>query len=65
MMDDMVTKIYTHPTKTDTLYPLMTAEERLRLLRGIRGMWKNRKPDPIRKLKKIRKGWERVLPSIR
>jgi hypothetical protein len=40
----------------------MNREERLRVLNNIRGMWKNRKPDPIKELKKIRKGLDRKLP---
>jgi hypothetical protein len=39
----------------------MTAEERLRLLRKIRGMWKDRKPDSIEEPKEIRKGWNRKI----
>jgi hypothetical protein len=47
----------TTKTQTQEMYLLMTVEERLRLLRQIRGMRKNRKPDSIEELKKIRKGW--------
>jgi hypothetical protein len=36
--------------------------ERLRVLKSIRGMWKNKKPDPIKEMEKIRKGWDRKLP---
>jgi len=45
----------TTKTQTQKIYPLMTVEERLKLLRQIRGMWKDRKPDPIEELKEIRK----------
>ena len=48
-------------TREQKIYPLMTAEERLKLLRQIRGMWKDRKPDPIEELKEIRKGWNRKI----
>ena len=40
---------------------LMTGQERLLLLRNIRGMWKNRKPDPIKELEKIRREWDREI----
>jgi hypothetical protein len=37
-------------------------EERLKLWEQARGMWKNRKPDPIKELRKMRKEWDRKLP---
>jgi hypothetical protein len=37
-------------------------EERVRILDTVQGMWKKRRPDPVRELDKIRKEWERVLP---
>jgi hypothetical protein len=40
-------------------------KERLAAWERVRGMWKNRKPDPIKELKKMRRGWERKLPSLR
>jgi hypothetical protein len=41
--------------KSATISPLlMTGQERLLLLRSIRGMWKNRKTDPIKESEKIR-----------
>jgi hypothetical protein len=36
-------------------------KERLQLWEQARGMWKHRKPDPIRELQKMRKEWERNL----
>jgi hypothetical protein len=51
----------TTKTTTPKIYPLMSVEERLRRLRQIRGMWKDRKPDPIEELKEIRKGWDRKI----
>jgi hypothetical protein len=36
------------------LRPFLTPEERLAAWRQIRGMWKGRKPEPIKELKKIR-----------
>lgn len=41
---------------------LRDPKARLAAFRAIRGMWKNRKPDPIKELKKMRKEWERKLP---
>jgi ABC-type multidrug transport system ATPase subunit len=53
--------IVTTKTQAQNIYPLMTVEERLRLLRQIRGIWKDRKPDPIEELNEIRKGWSKPL----
>ena len=39
----------------------MTGQERLLLLRNIRGLWKNRKPDPIKESEKIRSEWDREV----
>ena len=36
---------------------LLSGQERLLLLRNIRGMWKHRKPDPIKELQKMRREW--------
>jgi len=40
---------------------LLTGQERLLLLRGIRGMWKGRKTDPVKELEKIRREWDREM----
>jgi len=40
---------------------LLTGQERLLLLRGIRGMWKGRKTDPIKELNKISREWDRKI----
>lgn len=51
--------------KPSSLYPAMlTREERLAVLRKLKGAWKHRKPDPIKELNKMRKEWERKLPSF-
>ena len=51
--------------KPSTLYPAMlTREERLAVLQKLKGVWKNRKSDPIKELSKMRKEWERKLPSF-
>lgn len=51
-------------TKTDqksktSLYPLITPGERLSIWEKARGMWKNKTPDPVQELKKMRKEWNR------
>jgi len=40
---------------------LLTGQERLLLLRNIRGMWKHRKTDPVKELEKIRREWDREM----
>jgi hypothetical protein len=40
---------------------LLNGQERLLLLRNIRGMWKHRKPDPIKELEKMRREWDREI----
>ncbi len=51
-------------TKMPTLlYPLITPKGRKEAWVQARGMWKNRKPDPIKELAKMRKEWERKLPK--
>jgi hypothetical protein len=40
---------------------LLTGQERLLLLRNIRGMWKHHKTDPIKELEKIRREWDREM----
>jgi len=45
------------------LSPMLDPKARLAALRQLRGIWKNRKPDPIKELAKIRKEWERKLPK--
>jgi len=54
-------KIY-KPTK---IYPLILPKKRLAIWEKVKGMWKNRKPDPIKELEKMRKEWERRLPSLK
>ncbi|MEK6683678.1 MAG: hypothetical protein AABY46_03370 [Nitrospirota bacterium] len=43
------------------MYPLMIPRERLSIWEKARGMWKRRKPDPEKELKKMRKEWARKL----
>jgi hypothetical protein len=48
--------------KSRIISPLfLTGQERLLLLRNIRGMWKHRKPDPIKELEKMRREWDREI----
>lgn len=39
--------------------PLLSKKERILALERVRGIWKNKKSDPIKELKRIRKEWER------
>ncbi len=48
-----------------SVYMPARGEERLRILRKVKGMWKNRKPDPIKELEDIRAGWECNLSSTK
>lgn len=48
--------------RSSHVIPILDKEARLAALRQIRGMWKNRKPDPIKELAKMRREWERKLP---
>jgi hypothetical protein len=46
-----------HSQGKPKLYPLMSPEQRLAVWEKARGMWKHRRPDPIRELKAIRGTW--------
>ena len=48
----------------EKIYPLVAPEERLLVLRKLRGMWKNRRPDPIKELAKMRREWDRKLLNL-
>jgi len=54
-------KIIEEKNQTNYIYPLITTRERLWLLKNIKGIWKNRKPDPIKELKKMRQEWNRKI----
>jgi hypothetical protein len=47
--------------KKASMYPLIIPRERLSIWEKARGMWKRRKPDPAKELKKMRKEWARKL----
>ena len=59
----LMTKVATKPnTKSEVLSPyIKKGKERLKAFDALQGMWKHRKPDPIKELNKIRKGWDRKL----
>ena len=62
----MATAIKIHQRLRETvLNPFLTPAEKLAILRDVKGIWKNRKPDPIKELAKMRKGWERKLPKLK
>jgi len=54
-----MTKMTIEKKLTNYIYPLMTLRSRLLLLKNIKGIWKNRKPDPIKELAKMRREWDR------
>jgi len=58
-----MTKTATKLATEERMNPvLLNREERGKIWQQARGMWKDRKPDPIKELKKMRKEWERKLP---
>jgi hypothetical protein len=48
-----------------TTSPLLTPEERLKLWKRFKGMWKDHTPDPIEELEQMRKEWDRDFPPVR
>jgi len=58
-----MTKTTIKPNTAEGNQPIvLNGEERGKILEKARGMWKNRKPDPIKEHKKIRKELDRKLP---
>jgi hypothetical protein len=54
----------TKPNREEGTHPIvLNGEERGKIWEKARGMWKNRKPDPIKEHKQIRKELDRKLPS--
>jgi hypothetical protein len=43
----------------------VTARDRLLIWERARGIWRHKKGDPIRELAKMRREWNRKLPSLR
>ena len=60
----MATKKSIAKRRSPISHPLIGPEERLAVWRSVQGMWKNRKPDPVKELKKMRKEWDRKLPPL-
>jgi hypothetical protein len=53
----------TKPHTAEGANPIvLNGEERGKIWAKVRGMWKNRKPDPIKEHQKIRKELDRQLP---
>jgi hypothetical protein len=58
-----MTRIATKSHTAERANPIvLNGEERGKIWEKVRGMWKNRKPDPIKEHKKIRKELDRKLP---
>jgi hypothetical protein len=52
----------TKDPKEKIIYVPKRGEDRGKLWEKARGMWKNRKPDPIKEHEEIREEWGRDLP---
>jgi len=46
-------------TKHTAARPTATPRKRLLAWKSVRGLWKKKKPDPVRELVKMRKEWAR------
>ena len=51
--------------RTKRPHLFVTGEARLALWRKLRGMWKDRKVNPIEELERLREEWDRNLPPVR
>jgi hypothetical protein len=59
-----MTKTAIKPHTAEGTRPIVLhGEERGKIWEKVRGMWKNRKSDPIKEHKKIRKELDRKLPA--
>jgi hypothetical protein len=56
-------KIAKKAVKRGENYPLSTSRKRAQVWKNVRGMWGEKKPDPIQELKRIRGGFDRKLSS--
>ncbi|MBU2578617.1 hypothetical protein KKA09_00655 [Patescibacteria group bacterium] len=45
------------------LYSLLEQKGRFLIWKKVKGMWKNRKPEPIKELKKMRQEWK-IFSSV-
>jgi hypothetical protein len=58
-----MTRVATKPHTAKGANPIvLNGEERGKIWTKVRGMWKNRKPEPLREHQKIRKEFDRKLP---
>ena len=58
-----MTRVTTKENKSERATPVvLRGESRGKIWQKARGMWKDRTPDPIQELKKIRKELDRKLP---
>jgi len=56
-------RVATKPHTAEGTTPIvLNGEERGKIWEKVRGIWKNRKPDPIKEHQKIRKELDRKLP---
>lgn len=46
-------------------YPLLKPKERILVWRKAEGIWKNKKSEPTKELKKMRKEWERKASALK
>lgn len=60
-----ITQKNQEPASTKRPHLFVTGEARLALWRKLRGMWKDRKINPIEELERIRDEWDRNLPPVR
>ncbi len=47
-------------SKIEVSLPIISSTKRLLILKNLKSIWKNKKPDPIKQLEKLRKEWERI-----
>mgnify|MGYP001565824349 len=59
-MSQIITKPQIRPRSAPSL--IKKGKDRLKIWEKAEGMWKHRKPDPIKELNKMRKEWDRKLP---
>jgi hypothetical protein len=61
--DKAMPRTETKSHREEGTHPLvLNGEERGKIWAKARGMWKNRKPDPMKELNKMRKEMDRKLP---
>ena len=50
-------------SKSLSAYPLVYQRGRLSVWQKVNGLWKSKKSNPIKELRKMRGEWDRKLPS--